>query len=147
MKDSGPPVRGRFRLAVTCAITMYACAAVYGAYFVFTGSSRPTHFLAIVLGLPAIAACLFILTAANVPGLLAPGRLVFPLNLTLPPVFAAFLILLVLLLTKTDSGLIVPFEKLRAVQFWTSKEVLTVVTLSQIICLTALTKLKGEPVD
>jgi hypothetical protein len=126
---------------------MYACAAGYGGYFVFRGTTTPTHFLAVILGIPALATLLYLLTAINVPGLLAPGKLVYPLNITLPPVFAAYVVLTEMLLTSTGSSLIVPFDRIRVAMFWTSPKVLVIVTLSQVLCLTALTKLNAEPVD
>jgi hypothetical protein len=126
---------------------MYACAAGYGGYFIFRGSSSPMQYLGIILGLPAFATILYVLTAFNVPGLLAPGRLIYPLNLTLPIVFAAFVVLAEMLLTSTGSSIIIPMEKMRIATFWTSPKVLFLVTLSQILCLTALTKLRGESVD
>ena len=147
MKDKVTEQGNRFSLACTCGLTMYACAAGYGGYFVFRGSSSPTQYLGVILGLPAVATILFLLTAFNIPGLLAPGRIAFPLNLTLPPVFAAYVVLTVMLLTSTGSSLIIPFDRLRVALFWTSPAVLILVTLSQILCLTALTKLKAEPVD
>lgn len=45
--------------------------------------------LAISLGLVLITNFLFVLTGLLVPSLAAPGRLVFPLNLTLPLVFSS----------------------------------------------------------
>jgi hypothetical protein len=147
MKPSEPPQGNRFTLAFTCAIVMYACAAGYGGYFVLHGSTSPLQYLGVILGLPAFASILFLLTAFNIPGLLAPGRLVFPLNLTLPPVFAAYLVLTKMLLTSTGSSIIIPFEKLRVASFWTKPEVLILVMASQMVCLTALTKLRSESVD
>ena len=126
---------------------MYGCAAGYGGYFLFRGSTSPAHYLGIILGLPALATVFFLLTAFNVPGLLAPGRVVFPLNITLPLVFAAFVLVTEMLLTSTGSSLIIPFDRMRAAAFWATPEVLGLVTFSQVLCLTALTKLKGEPVD
>jgi len=105
------------------------------------------HYLGVILGIPAFATILFLLTAFRVSGLLAPGRIAYPLNITLPPVFAAYLVLTVLLLTSTGSSLIIPFDRLKAAMFWISPTVLGLVTFSQFLCLTALTKLKAEPVD
>lgn len=145
--QSEPPKANRIHLAVTCALVLYACAAGYGGYFLVRLSASPLHYVGVILGLPALATALFLLTAFNVPGLLAPGRLIYPLNLTLPLVFAAYVVLAEMLLTSTGSSLIIPFEKLRVASFWTSPKVLILVTVSQILCLTALTKLKGESVD
>ena len=147
MKPSQPAVADRFSLACVSGLTMYACAAGYGAFIVYNSSSRPGVYLGVVLGLPAIAAIMFLITAFSVPSLLAPKRLVYPLNVTLPLVFAAYVVLTGMLLTSTGSSLIIPFDKLRVALFWLSPRVLILVTLSQIACLTALTKLKAEPVD
>jgi len=137
----------RFYLACLCGMTMYACAAGYGGYVVLRSSSTPGMYIGIVLGLPAVATALFLVTSLAVPSLLAPRRLVFPLNVTLPPVFAAFLLLTVMLLTSTGNSLILPYDRLRAAMFWASPSVLVLVTLSQVLCLTVLAMLKSQPVD
>ncbi len=147
MRASASTAAARYPLAILCGFAMYFCAAVFAGVVVYPLSHMSSHFVGIIFGLPAIAAAMFVLTAANVPGLLAPGRLVFPLNLTLPPVFAAYTVLSVVMLTNTGSSLTVPFDGLRVATLWTSKEVLMIVTGTQIICLSALTRFKREPVD
>jgi len=146
-KPEEPLVGDRFSTACTCGLIMYACAAGYGAYFVIRSTSTPSMYLGVILGLPAVATVLFLLTSFAVPSLLAPRRMAFPLNLTLPFVYAAFVVLTVMLLTSTGSSLIIPFDRLRAAEFWKQPAVLALVTFSQIVCLTALTKLNAEPVD
>jgi hypothetical protein len=103
--------------------------------------------MGIILGLPAVATALFLATAIAVPGLLAPKKLVFPLNLTLPLVFASYVVLTVMLLTSTGSSLIVPYDRLRVAMFWASPSVLILVTLSQVLCLTMLSMFKSQPVE
>jgi len=137
----------RFSLACTCGLVMYACAAGYGGYFLYRGSTSPGHYVGIILGLPALATVFFLLTAFNVPGLLAPGRLVFPLNITLPLVYAAFVVLTEMLLTSTGSSLIIPFDRMRVAALWATPEALLLVAFSQCLCLTGLAMLKAEPVD
>ena len=147
MKPSERSLGDRFSLACVCAFTMYACAAAYGAFFVYRSSATPGLYLGVILGLPALAAILFIFTAVLVPNLLAPRRLVFPLNLTLPPVYAAYVVLSVMLLTSTGSSLILPYDRIRAALFWTRPGILILVTLSQILCLSVLALFRSQPVD
>jgi hypothetical protein len=147
MKPETSSPGNRLALACTSALVLFACAAGYGGYFVYRGTPTPGHYLGVILGLPALATLLFLVAAFNVPGLLAPGRLVFPLNITLPLVFAAFVVLTEMLLTSTGSSLIIPVDRIRVATFWISPNVLVLVTFSQMVCLTALAKLKAEPVD
>ena len=147
MKPEEPEVGSSFALASTCGLVMYACSAGYGGYFVLRGSSTPHNYLGIILGIPAVAMAFFMVTTLIVPNLLAPRRVTFPLNLTLPPVFAAFTVLSVMLLTSTGNSLIVPYDRVRAAMFWASPYVLILVTISQVLCLTLLSLLKTKPVD
>ena len=137
----------RMSLASRCALPMYACSAGYGGYVVFKDSSTPGSYLGIILGLPAIAMALMVILTATVPDLLAPQKLVFPLNITLPLVFSSLLLLTVLLLTSTGSSLIIAHDRLRVAMFWANPTVIFLVTLSQILCLTVLALFKAEPVD
>ena len=147
MNPKEPGMSSRFALASTCGLVMYACAAGYGGYFVLRDPSTPRVYLGVILGLPAVAMALFLATSLLVPSLLAPQRMVFPLNFTLPPVFAAFTVLSVMLLTSTGNSLIVPYDRVRAAMFWASPYVLLLVTISQVLCLTLLALLNGKPVD
>ena len=147
MNPKEPEITSRFALASTCGLIMYACAAGYGGYFVLRDSSTPRVYLGVILGLPAVAMAFFLVASLLIPSLLAPRRMAFPLNFTLPPVFAAFTVLSVMLLTSTGNSLIVPYDRVRAAMFWASPFVLLLVTISQVLCLTLLTLLKSKPVD
>ncbi len=139
-------ITDQFTLACTSGLVMFACAAGYGGYFFLRNFAKPGMYLGVILGLPAIATILFLLTTLLIPGLLAPKRLVFPLTVTLPLVFTALLLLTVMLLTSTGNGLIIPFDRLRVAKFWEMPAVLTLVAMSQIACLTVLAALT-KPVE
>jgi hypothetical protein len=126
---------------------MYVCAAAYGAYMVYRNVAVPKQVLGIVLFVPAFASILFLLVAMVFPNLLAPKRLVFPLNVTLPPVYGALVLLTVMLFTSTGNSLVVPYDKLRAATFWANPWVLVLVTLGQILCLTFASLFSKEPAE
>ena len=145
MKEKSAELASRLSLACTCGATMYACAAGYGGYMVLRNPGAPKGVLGVILGIPAIATIIFLIASLAIPNLLAPKRISFPLNVTLPPVFGAFTLLTVMLFTSTGNSLVIPYERVNAAMFWANPWVLVLVTLSQILCLTGLAMLKGEP--
>ncbi len=147
MKQKTAELASRLSLACTCGATMYACAAGYGGYVLLRTTSAPKGIWGVILGIPAIATILFLVASLALPNLLAPKRIVFPLNVTLPPVFGALVLLTVMLFTSTGSSLVLPYDRVKAAMFWANPWVLVLVTLSQILCLTGLAMLKGEPAE
>ena len=139
-------VRNRVLLACKCSAIMYACAAGYGGYFVWHSGLKSLAPYMVILGLPLVAALVFVGIAAIIPNLLAPGRVTFPLNLTLPFVFGALVFITVPLFTSTGNAIIVPHQQLLTARFWSSPPILGLVGFSQAICLTAMAMLSGETV-
>jgi len=139
--------RERVVLSFQCGLTMYACAAGYGGYFAWLHPKHTNLPLGVLLGIPAVAAVAFIASAEIFPNLLAPRRLVFPLPITLPLVFNSFIFLTTILLISTGNSLIAPYEQLADARFWEMPGVLCLLTISQIVCLSALAALKSGPVD
>jgi hypothetical protein len=52
-----------------------------------------------------------------------------------------------MLFTSTGSSLVLPYDRVKAAMFWANPLVLLLVSVSQILCLTALTLLKSEPTE
>jgi hypothetical protein len=139
--------RQRFSLSLSCGLTMFACAAGYGGYFAWLNPNHISSPAGVLLGVPAVGAVAFVLAAEVFPNVLAPRRLCFPLTVTLPFVFNAFIFLISILLTNTGNSLIAPYEQLSEARFWQMPGVLCLLTFSQIVCLSALAALKSGPVD
>ncbi len=146
----GSPNKGsssRFILSLQCGMVMFACAAGYGGYITWETHSLPNFPFAILYGIPAVATIFFIVAGELIPGLFAPKRLAFPLTLTLPMVFNAFILLAATLITSTGNSLIAPFEQLKVARLWQSPAVLCLVGICQILCLSALASLKSGSVE
>ena len=135
------------KLSVQCAAVMFGCSAGYAGYFAWRAPRGMAIPLAVLVGIPFLAVFLFILLAQMCRDLLAPRALVFPLTITLPIVFNALVFIAAVLLSTTGNSLIAPFEQIRIAEFWMSPGVLSLVTFSQIVCLSALAALKKGPVD
>ncbi|MGV3614642.1 MAG: hypothetical protein ACO1SV_04820 [Fimbriimonas sp.] len=99
----------------------------------------------VVLALPISATLLYVLMTFLVPSLLAPGRIAFPLNLTLPVVYAALTVASVVLWTTTGSAVFQVPDVLQVAQLWKQPATLVIVGIGQAITLTALGFLSRKP--
>ena len=126
---------------------MFGCAGGYGGYFAYSNSKASHLPWGVLIGIPAIAAMLFVLVSELFRGLFAPRKLTFPLPITLPIVYLSLVFMTATLLTSTGNSLIAPFEQIRIAKFWSTPSVLCLVAFSQIVCLSAMAMLKNGPVD
>jgi hypothetical protein len=101
---------------------------------------------AIGCGLILIANLAFVASGMLVPGLVAPGRIVFPLNVTLPLVFSAWGTVVTFLTWRIGNPLDPTLEAFRAFANLFQPWKLALFPIAQIIAMTlaAATKSDGE---
>jgi hypothetical protein len=93
-----------------------------------------------------ITACLaFIVIGLVVPSLFAVGRISFPLNITLPIVFAVLVRLFAMLWTYGPNPLVRFEVLLAATLIWQTWETTFIVLLAQVILLSLRTQIGRRP--
>jgi hypothetical protein len=135
MKDRS---RQEVVLIVQTAATLFAVAATFGLVRLRQMGLSGREPTVVVLALPISATLLYVLAAFTLPGLLATGRVRFPLNLTLPVVFIALTLVSVVLWTTTGSAAFQIPEALQVARLWTQPGILATVALAQALALTGL---------
>lgn len=121
---------------VPVASLLYICAAGYG--LVRTRQMGLSGFLptSVLISIPTTATALFLVASLLVPSLVVRSRVVFPLNLTLPVVFASMMLVSLVLWTESRTPLFAISEALRPARFWNSPGELLRVALIQAAALT-----------
>lgn len=125
-------------LVLQTALTLFAVAGAFGFVRMRQLGLSGREPTVVVLALPVSATLLYVLAAFIMPSLLAPGRLRYPLNLTLPVVFVAMTLVSVVLWTTTGSAAFQVPEALQVARIWTQPSTLGVVAFAQVLTLTAL---------
>ncbi len=100
---------------------------------------------ALVVGVPASAALIFLLMVFLVPNLIPAPRLKFPLQLTLPIVFCALMPVASMLWTSTSASLVAPQRVTEFAQVWQQPRPLITSFVFQALVLTLLTPLRRNP--
>lgn len=106
-------------LAAQLGAVLFLIAAVVGYLCLDRSQFNSWQDLAVLAGPVASASLLFVAAAMFAPGLLAPRRLAFPLNVTLPIVFAALVRASVVLWLSPQSAVFATQEALRPAMVWT----------------------------
>ena len=125
-------------LILQTAVTLFAVAAAFGLVRLRQLGLSGREPTVVILALPISATLLYVLAAFTLPSLLAPGRLRFPLNLTLPVVFVALNLVSVVLWTTTGSAAFQVPEALQVARVWTQVGTLATVAVAQALALTCL---------
>lgn len=126
----------RLSIAIETSMLLFPSAAFVGVFHVWR--QNPTHreVYAVVAGVPALAAFLFLLAAAFVPNLTAVKSFRFPLNVSLPLAFCGLLLASEMLWTTSPNALSTGHEVLQFATLWTIPGVLIETLLLQVILLT-----------
>ena len=132
-------------LVLQTALTLFAVAAAFGLVRLRQLGLSGREPTVVVLALPISATLLYVLVAFIMPSLLAPGRLRFPLNLTLPMVFVAMTLVSVVLWTTTGSAAFQVPEALQVARIWMQMPTLATVAVVQALALTGLVLLQKRP--
>lgn len=129
----------RLALALDCAALLFPPAAGLGALHVWQRGAGGVFAYLTVIALAAAAALLFVFIALVVPGLLAVGRIAFPLNLTLPLVYGLLLLTLHhLWLASWGGGVLALPEAARRADVWSRPSLIGLVMLVQFAALTGV---------
>lgn len=131
-------------LVLETSSLLFFCGAAFSAMSLFRQHVVTTISLIVATSIPAAASLLLLLVAVLVPGLYAVKRLQFPLNLTLPLVHAS-LVYMLAVLTRSSFGLEKPPPPLIPALLWADWRFLAPAVLGQIIVLTVMMGLKGNP--
>lgn len=103
---------------------------------------RDTNVSPVVLfALPGVATLMFLLVTYLVPSVLAPRRIAFPLNVTLPVIYCTVLVVCVTLFTSSGTALFQVADALMLGRIWAQPGVLAQVAVSQMCALTVLAAL------
>ncbi|MBW7927311.1 MAG: hypothetical protein H3C58_04305 [Fimbriimonadaceae bacterium] len=95
--------------------------------------------------MPVLAAMLMVGSALIVPNLFAPYRLAFPLNVTLPVVYAVLLVVSSSLMTHMPTALEQVPPILAPVLGWQQPQILLQVAAGQFVVLSLLALLARNP--
>lgn len=131
------PISIRLSLSLELAFVMFLCSAAVGGARTLRLPGSDTLSYAVALGVPAVAWLLLVLLACILPSLVAPGRLAFPLNFTLPIVFTALTFLVHGLVMRSGSTLTAPPDRLLPAVIWGQPGALLVALGAQIVSLSA----------
>lgn len=93
----------QFGVSIEISFTLFAVCGLVALLFM-NRSATDFRGTAIVIAVPAIASLALVALTAILPGLLAPGRVAFPLNLTMPIVHAALMLVTIRLLLSGWNG-------------------------------------------
>lgn len=141
--DRKPDSGDRLGLVVQLAAILFVCAAASGLYLLRGGGATFTG-MWIVMGPPASAGLLFVGSTLLFPNLLAPGRIAFPLNVTLPIVYALLTRVSVVLWASPASAAFAPYDPMVPALIWSRTDALAVVALLQCAVLSAVVVAKSR---
>ncbi|AIE85043.1 hypothetical protein [Fimbriimonas ginsengisoli] len=140
----------RVALIVRTACLLFATAVSVGFLLADHREYRQLRDYAVLLGPIASATLIFIAVSLARPNLHAPGRLVFPLTITLPVVFVLLVRVSVVLWTSPEGSAFRASDALLPALAWTHPLRLAVLALTQCAVLTAFGSFwpaKSEPAD
>ncbi len=122
-------------------LVLFFCAAGLGAFHV--RSLGPVGLLpyAFVLAVPFLTVVSFMFVSALAPKLYAPGRLVFPLTVSLPIIYCLLLVVSTMLWSSTGNSLVRTNPALDVLAIWFSPTVLALLAIIQFVALTLVGKL------
>jgi hypothetical protein len=135
----------RFALAMECAVILFLCAAIPGAFWVWRHGGQGMLAYSPAVGLPGGAALIFIAVGVTVSGLFAVDRIAFPLNVTLPIVFTTLLLATHAIwtqITTRGSSIAALPEGLREADVWAHPGLLGLTVFLQFAALSGVAVLK-----
>src|SRR5512142_3166206 len=100
--------------------------------------------VASALIVPSVSAALLVCISLGVPELYSVNALRFPLNLTLPVIYTALLLVTTALMSHMWPSIMRMPDKLEAIETWGNGYVLFVTLLAGVLCLSVLALLERE---
>lgn len=114
------------------------CAGASCLCFLWQNGPLTSPIAGVALIVPSISALLFLCLSIGVPDLYAVERLRFPLNLTLPTIFVATLLLTMVLISRVGLSITRMPDTLAAINVWTNWWILGTTLVAGVICLSIL---------
>jgi hypothetical protein len=126
---------------------LFGCSGTLGAYRIWRqGANRITDY-SVAIGIPATASVALIVAALIAPNLVAPGRLRFPLNLTLPIAYLPLMLASLVMWTTNRGSIQATPEVLLPARLWAEPGLLAASFASQTILLTLLVAARRDETD
>lgn len=131
----------RFGFVVQTAALLFACSAFAGYVVAMREEYRAYPALAVFLGPPAAGAVLFIGAVLGFPDLLGGSRIAFPMNFTLPVVFALLTRVALVVWASQSSAAFRPFDPIVPALVWEQTTPLVAAALVQCGVLSGIAAL------
>jgi len=128
----------RLSFAIECAGALYITCAIIAIVTLWRASSISILPLLGTLAAPAVAALIFVLVAILIPNLTRPGRLLFPLNVTLPFLYCAFLLVILILGPGSEPEILRLRDIMEWALIWARPGMILILLGSQIVFLSVL---------
>jgi len=117
---------------------MLLCAAGACLSHIWKNGPLTLDIAGIALLVPVSSALLFVCISLGVPDLYAVNSLRFPLNLTLPAIYVASLMLTMTLISRVGLSITRIPDKLAAINVWASGWLLGSTFVAGVVCLSIL---------
>ncbi|HVT11868.1 MAG TPA: hypothetical protein VHE55_06350 [Fimbriimonadaceae bacterium] len=128
----------RTTLIIECACVLLLCAAGGCLSHLWKNGPLTLDIASTALIVPAIATTLFLCVSFGIPDLYAVDGLRFPLNVTLPVVYGATLVLTMILISRVGPSIVKVSSRLEAINVWANGWVLATTILAGVVCLSVL---------
>jgi hypothetical protein len=128
----------RFGLSIESSFILFAISGVLAGFEFWRLHGQGWRVLAILVSVPALASLILVVICSMVPGVLATGRLRFPLNITLPVIHTLLIVVCTKILLTTPNGAEIPPEAMRPIELWLRWGVLASVLILEFAILTGL---------
>jgi len=134
----------RFVLVFECCSVLLLCAGGACLSHLWKNGPLTLQIAGVGLVVPTISAILFFCLSIAVPDLYAVNSLRFPLNMTLPLIYAATLLLTMTLISRVGLSITRVPDALGAINVWSNWWLLATTLIAGVICLTILGLLERE---
>lgn len=125
-----------------CASILFFTVSAFAIAVLWNRGLREPLGLAVATSVPAAASLLLAIAGGLVPSIFAVGKIVFPLNCTLPILHGA-LMLMVVSLARSSFGFQRPPDPLMPAMIWGNTTFLVIAVLAQFFVLTSVVLLRG----
>lgn len=128
----------RISLILECSTVLLLCAGGGCISHLWKNGPLTLDIASTALIVPAIATILFLFVSFGIPDLYAVDGLRFPLNFTLPLIYAAALVLTMTLISRVGPSIMRIPDQLEAIKVWGNVWVVGTTLVAGIVCLSVL---------
>lgn len=126
-----------FGVSIEISFTLFAVCGLVALLFM-NRTAADFRGTAIVIAVPAISSLALVVLTAILPGMLAPGRVAYPLNLTMPIVHAALMLVTIRLLLSGWSGVQTVPPIVRLIFGWLEVKIFVLMLVLNCLSLSGL---------